>query len=392
MAVFTKRTGFFAKTVHCMVWLLICAFFLPAPLAADAAPSAAADSGSAPAQNMARNADASHPKSVTVRAGNNEQTSTLNGAALPDGLFVKFTPPGQADFLDAASGYQSTVGMTVMRLVNGVETALGSGETVAWMVTSNISGLSTGGEGVWKRAANDVVGLTWGSAANGTTTWTSGQIAGTAPSGSGTATHTASLTDVVGSRTITVTVTVGAETSAGDAFTFGQGPLSAFSRTGANGVRWSTNAGDNISGGFQDPANTFPAAAFCGGSVNRDVTTTGSSGPSSAGFDPGASGGWSTAYLPFSGAGYMDRYAENSRLAKAEQLLAVAAYNGAYNSSVSRKGAALAAGWSLGGYNYAWTGEVDFVGDFYAVGVVLDYGSVGWVSVDGVYPAAVCVP
>jgi hypothetical protein len=346
----------------------------------------------------------SGPTPVTVRAGNNEQTFTSNGNSAPlNGLIVKFTPPAQTDFTTAASGYQSTVGMEVKRMVNGVETALTSSDTVTWAVTSNISGLSTGTNGVWKRAANAKNGLTWGTAAdtasysNGNSSWGTDAIAGTAPSGSGTATHTASLTDVVGSRTITVTVTVGGETSSGDSFTFGQGPLSAFSKTGANGsgggIRWSDSSANDTSYGFQSAGNTFPAAAFCGGSVNRDVTVTGNSGPSSAGFDPGASGGWSAAYMPPGITAYLERYAENSKLPKAEQLLPVAAYNASYTAVPERKGAALAAGWSFGNYNYAWTGGVDIDGSgFSAVSVGLDDGDVGWGNVDNGDPAAVCLP
>jgi hypothetical protein len=114
--------------------------------------------------------------SVTIRAGDNEQTFTLNwnGPLLPDGLFVKFNPPAGTDFLTEASGDQSTVGMTAMRRVGSVETDLGSAETVTWTsVMSSIAELSTGLEGVWKRNTTDVVDLPWGNTADGTTTWVS---------------------------------------------------------------------------------------------------------------------------------------------------------------------------------------------------------------------------
>jgi hypothetical protein len=332
----------------------------------------------------------------------------LSGNIVPyNGLWVKFNKTQGEDFV-TSGGYQSTVQMTVVRMVNGVETSLDSSETVTWTgsVTSSISGLSTGTNGVWKRNVADVVGLTWGSTADGTTTWTTDQIAGNAPSGSGSATHTASLTDVVGSRTITVKVTVAGETSSGSSFTFGKGPLSVFSKTGANGsgggIKWATYYNSVNGGGtpesFQGSSNSFPAATtFCGGSVNRNVTTdSAGSGPNSSGFTPNA-GGWSGEYMPPGITNYKERYALSSKLPKAAQLLAVAAYNNSYTAVGERKGAALAAGWSLGSYNYAWTGEVDYDDsnygyNFVAVVVNLDYGYVYWYNVGYDGPVAVCLP
>jgi hypothetical protein len=298
--------------------------------------------------------------------------------------------------------------MTVMRRVNGVETALDPAETVTWTtVTSNISGLYIDPtNGVWKRAANALNGLSWGTAAHSGTggydqdsnSWNTDAIMGTAPSGSGSATHAASLTDVVGSRTITVTVTVGTETST-DVFTFGQGPLSVFSKTGANGgsdVMWALQYTNHTVTGFQASGNTFPAASFCGGTVNnQDITNLTSAGLSSAGFDPGASGGWLDAEWPLGlelATQQIFRHALNSKLPKTEQLLAVAVYNTSFNNTVPRKGAALAAGWSLGSRNYAWTGEVNFDGNFFnAVDVVLNHGIGYSDNVDYADPAVVCL-
>jgi hypothetical protein len=82
------------------------------------------------------------------------------------------------------------------------------------------------------------------------------------------------------------------------------------------------------------------------------------------------------------------RYALNSNLPKAEQLLAVSVYNGTYSGGVHRKGAAAAAGWDLG---YTWAGEVLFIGStFNAVVVNLGYGGVYWGYVTGGYQV-VCV-
>jgi hypothetical protein len=340
--------------------------------------------------------------SVTVLAGDNEQTFTLNGNAAPlNGLVVEFSGGG-AFTSPGTQGYQSVVGMTVKKYVNGVvDTSWTPNGNVTWTVTSAVSGLSTGAEGVWKRAANAKNGLMWvGSASdsvNGATNWSADEIKGTAPTG-----VTAYLADVVGSRTITVTVADSSESSSAQTFTFGAGPLSAFSKTGANsdgGIKWAEyhNLDNNVSpaaNSFQGSGNSFPAAAFCGGSVNRSVANTGSSGPSRAGFTPNA-GDWSGEYTP-PGVGYMVRYALSSRLAKTEQLLAVAVYNGSYNTTgnaAGRKGASLAAGWSLGGYNHAWTGEVDGNGGgFGAVVVRLGNGDVLWPYVDYGNAAAVCLP
>jgi hypothetical protein len=344
---------------------------------------------------------------VTIRAGNNEQTFTLNwsGTPLPDGLFVKFTPPGQADFTTAASGYQSTVDMTVMRRKGGVETELGSTETVTWTsVTSSNSGLSTGTTGVWKRAAGALNGLTWGTAADttsyssGNSSWATDAIAGTAQSGSGTATHTASLTDVVGSRTITVKVSVGGETSSGDSFTFGKGPLSVFGIVGTTGIKWAEkwqNIASYPTNGFQDPTNDFPAAAaVCGGTVNNNVTVNGTYASDNAGFDIVSGDGWSSGqWVTGSSNGYA-RYAETSKLSNTVQLLAVAAYSSSYPYVSERKGAAWAAGWSFSSSYYVWTGEVSFSANigFIAVVVDLDNGDTYsyYVAYDDV--VAVCLP
>jgi hypothetical protein len=331
------------------------------------------------------------------------------GNGLPDnglpgnGLVVEFSGGGGAFTTPGAQGYQTVLAMKVKKVVNGVEDTTWRPEgKVAWTVTSVVSGLSAETEGVWKRAVDAKNGLMWLASAtdsvDGATDWSADAIQGAAPTG-----VTAYLADVVGSRTITVTVADNRDRSGGRTFTFGPGPLSAFSKTGANGsggIKWaeywnSDNDASPAGDSFQGSGNSFPAAAFCSGSVNRKLTTDPSgSGPSSSGFTPNA-GDWSAEYTPPGVAGNMERYALSSRLAKAEQLLAVAAYHGAYNASgnaAGRKGVALAAGWSLGGYNYGWAGEVDFDGYFGAAFVDLGTGFVGWdyVSHDG--PIAVCVP
>jgi hypothetical protein len=183
---------------------------------------------------------------------------------------VEFSPASGADFVTpGAQGYQSIVTMTVKKYVNGVEdSAWVPDGNVTWAVTSRIRGLSTGAEGVWKRAANAQNGLTWVASAStsvdGTTDWRkTDAIQGVAPNGA-----TAFLADVVGSRTITVMVSDNRDSSAGgQTFTFGAGPLSEFRKTGTRGMEWSLDPAsrrmhlDSVRYAF----NTFPAASFCGG-------------------------------------------------------------------------------------------------------------------------------
>ncbi|MDR2161873.1 MAG: hypothetical protein LBO77_07045 [Desulfovibrio sp.] len=326
------------------------------------------------------------------------QPATLNGNATQlNGLVVTFSGGGSFT-VPGSQGYQSVVSMTVKKYASGVEdTSWAPGGSVTWTVTSAISGLSLGTEGVWKRAASAKNGLMWVASATdsvpGTTDWSTDMIQGAPPAGA-----TAYLADIVGSRTITVTVADSGDSSGGQTFTFGQGPLSVFSKTGTGGVDWAEKSQDIASypaNGFQDTTNVFPAASFCGGTVRNDVTVTGSSGPDSSGFTPGAGGGWSGEHLTVGDTSYKARYAEPSKLAKPDQLLAVSVYHAGYNSGVQRKGAAQAAGWlPLGGYNYAWAGEVDFYGNgFNAVVVYLGNGVTDyWPVVFYAYPVAVCLP
>jgi hypothetical protein len=87
--------------------------------------------------------------SVTVLAGDNEQTFALNGnAALLNELVVEFSGGGVFT-TPGAQGYQSVVGMTVKKYVNGVaDTNWMPDGNVTWSVTLAVSGLSTEAEGV----------------------------------------------------------------------------------------------------------------------------------------------------------------------------------------------------------------------------------------------------
>jgi hypothetical protein len=346
-------------------------------------------------------ASATSPFTLTIRAGGNEQTFTLSGNVVPyNGLLVNFNKTQGEDFV-TTGGYQSTVQMTAVRMVNGVETALSSGEQVTWSVTSSISGLSTGANGVWKRNTTALNGLSWGATADSTSyssgfsSWSSNSIAGTAPPSTD---HTVNLTDVVGSRTITVKVTVAGETSSGSSFTFGKGPLSVFTEFSTNGnTVWATTHNNND---FQALDNTdpgsFPAATFCKGSVKNNVTATGPATSTDAGFTPN-DGGWDPDARPSPDSGNAGRYANTSGMATGEQLLAVAVYNSGYNNSgkaADRKGAAAAAGWLVNNaFVHSWTGEAAYYytgsWGFVAYRVMFDDGRTGWYWVDGGY-SVVC--
>jgi hypothetical protein len=215
-------------------------------------------------------------------------------------------------------------------------------------VDSLIDGLPVDPDtGVWKRAASAKNGLAWVASGSesidgGTAVWDSDTIKGTAPTG-----KTAYLADVVGSRTVTVKATVCGKDSSAATFTFGKGPLSVFSKTSAGALEWL---------GY---SNSYPAAEFCGGTVVGNVVITDTVSSTSAGFDPSASGGWSNAYAIVPG-WWLVRYAENSKLPKLEQLLAVGNSSGYSGySEILGKGASLAAGWVSDSRGYA-TGELAY--------------------------------
>jgi hypothetical protein len=201
----------------------------------------------------------------------------------------------------------------------------------------------------------------------------------------------------VGSRTITVTVNDDSESSAGQTFTFGDGPLSVFTEFTATGTQWAVASGNpafqNLDG--TNPDN-FPAAKFCGGSVENNVSATNGvlATADNAGFTPNDDdGGWAALDAP----PYPDsttragKYATTSGMATGEQLLAVAVYSAANNNSgkaAGRKGAAKAADWSI---SYAWTGEAAFGGGYFVAAVVnFANGYAGWDDVPGSHPV-VCV-
>jgi hypothetical protein len=214
---------------------------------------------------------------------------------------------------------------------------------------------------------------------------------------------TAWLADVVGSRAITVTVADDSDSSSGqDTFTFGDGLLSAFSKTGTGSIRGADKAEDIINipaNGFQDSANNFPAASVCGGTVNNNVTVTGSASTSYAGFAPAPDGWGPLNYLALPGDSYAVSYAASSKMATTMQLLPVARFDAGYNpgNAAGRKGAALAAGWPVASIAFM-TGELRFTGAAFNVKVtILEIGATGDFNVATtggfMYPGVpVCVP
>jgi hypothetical protein len=98
----------------------------------------------------------------------------------------------------------------------------------------------------------------------------------------------------VGSRTVTLkaTVTIGGVTYTGkNEISFGNGPLSVFTKVPISGKRWAEKAGTlwtaaKFRGDFLADDNSFPVAIYCDGTVNDNaspggvaVTKTGSDPP-----------------------------------------------------------------------------------------------------------------
>jgi hypothetical protein len=204
----------------------------------------------------------------------------------------------------------------------------------------------------------------------------------------------------VGDRKVRVTagtVIGGVTYEVSEVITFGKGPLSVFTKAPQTELKWAEQNGvagsadPNATGVFTDSTNSFPAANYCGGTVDNSsgvVSVSGSSpdfrlsvSPSS---DWRAGDHWTYEY-----------YSTSSGLPTYGQLLAVSRHDGGYNSNLRRKGAALAAGWpdddvSLGLY---WTGQVDLysTGSFDARLILLAGGDDGVASLTKTNPVTVCV-
>jgi hypothetical protein len=252
----------------------------------------------------------------------------------------------------------------------------------------------------WLKSSASLSGLTWAdtTASGWDSYWSADSAEGTPPTG-----DVAELTDVVGGRKVKVTAATvigGVTYEVSEVITFGDGPLSVFTKAPQTGKKWAEQNGvaGRTSlwgiGVFTDSANSFPAANYCMGTVDNSsgvISVSGSDPNFSLSVSPSsdwrAGDHWSGHY-----------YSTSSGLPTLGQLVAVSRYDGGYNSVVHRKGAALAAGWpddaaSEGLYGY-WTGQVNFYSDgsFVADVVFLadghDGGLAGLASAE---PVTVCV-
>ena len=187
---------------------------------------------------------------------------------------------------------------------------------------------------VWRRAPNALNGLMWGRELPPELLRRSELNKGgrefdqnaRRPTG-----DTAYLMDIVGSRVVTVqarTRYLGEQLTATTRITFGNGPLSVFTKGPSGFLPWAkTNP--------LQTATLFPAAEYCKGSIPRDKFT---GKPNEA---------WTDTGHTLKGGIFM--YAEGSNLPTVRQLQAVSsAGEGGF------AGAGQAAGWPDGGY---WTGE-----------------------------------
>jgi hypothetical protein len=317
---------------------------------------------------------------------------------------LPFVTPTNAGYLADVPGYQSTATVTVTDYDDGgVSRPLTGGATVLWSVKS----VGNPSAAWWLRGAAAKNGLTWGDKADGTSSWAVDGVVGMA-STSG----IVQLTDIVGSRSVTLKASVCIGGSGGESakalcsanggawytdettVSFGAGPLSVFTTNpnDGRGKAWTTLFGTSAgtgNGDFASTGNTFPAAGTAHGSVRNDTVSTSGSMPSmTAAFGAGWTAGEITD----------GHYSTTANLPKVSQLLAVAKYNGRSNSGVLRKGAAFAAGWpdsafKEGYYGY-WSGEVVLVGAYGLFGarvVILKNGHDAWNLVGNDGPVAVGV-
>jgi hypothetical protein len=249
------------------------------------------------------------------------------------------TPPAtpeivfdRVDFLDEASGFQSTATLTP-----------NFGQTPTGPVTWTILSVQNPSAPWWTRGSGDMNGLTWGPQADGLSYWTNTSAPeGTAPTGA-----VAELTDVVGERTVTVR----AETTIGGTLierdlvvTFGKGPLSVFSSTPSSSIIFGTRQTLTDFLTLNPNSSTdFPAANHCGGIVPVDrISSTGSSPNITVTVDPSVWTPVNTNPHNYSG----DFYASDMiKLPSDFQLLYVSRNTSGYFPGIPTKGAALAAGW-----------------------------------------------
>jgi hypothetical protein len=189
-------------------------------------------------------------------------------------------------------------------------------------------------------------GLTWGTQADGTSSWNNNNAPqGTAPTGA-----VAYLTDIIGERTVTVraqTTISGVSYQRDLVVTFGKGPMSVFASAPVPGLSYASQ--DTIASFLSlTPSSGFPASNSCGGTlpVNYMTLTT----P-----PPGAVIDYNPAYWTERGDGITGRltfFSSYIRLPIETEAMYVSGYDSSIYPQVPRKGAAKAAGWSTG--NQYW--------------------------------------
>jgi hypothetical protein len=239
-----------------------------------------------------------------------------------------------ANFTSQSTGFQSTATLTPDFFTT-------YGVTPTLPITWSIFSITNPGPGTfWEHPSNYQNGLTWGPTADGTSAWASNtQPEGTPPTGA-----VAQLTDVVGSRTVVVraeTTVAGVVYTRDLTVTYGNGPLSVF-----NGVKNLSIQFANEHNYITFPTGTtvFPAAAGCLGTV--DPTTI----VPTFGIGATYGAGWTTYTHPVTGV--VSGQSTTSKLPTFEQLLAVASYSTLFSHDYPRKGAAKAAGWTMGSIFY----------------------------------------
>jgi hypothetical protein len=302
---------------------------------------------------IALESGAPEPTTVTLRAGNTEEDFDLLPSACgsPGTPVIRITTFRNGDDFTSGNLLYATASLTAE--VTGADGKPINGATVTWSVAqadNNSPAMMSG----WESKKS---GLTWGATPEVSTT---GKMAGgyltflelpqeritgsanpsqynidrstTTTDGSGKTTQ--QLTDIIGEREITVEAKVsGVDYPATQLISFGNGPLSVFNEPVLNKTWDEAYKACNTTG---YPGNDHSAASgwnnndYVGGAYSNGVSTN---APSS---------------------GKMPTRAEYQ---------AVSPYNGPsswsklYNFNDKAQGAAVAAGWSVGTYDFYWTGE-----------------------------------
>ena len=242
------------------------------------------------------------PLTLHMRAGENEQTITLNAATASP---LSLTASGGGKDTPFGSDNYQTITLTATLTIDGQEVQLGDGD-VTWSVAS-----STVSCAAWRRGASACNGLTWGQKPLSLTFDAAAENDMAAPADNAPDGKTAYLTDIVGERTVKVRATVtynGQPYTAETTVTFGKGPLAVFA-TPLRNMTWTD------------------AVVACGGSYESDNY----------------------------------EYQPATNLPSKEELLAVSAPS-ASNPGANARGAAFAAKWPNDGSGrdmvMYWTGKL----------------------------------